>query len=243
MVQYNARSDILYKSVLIKISGEVLGGEEKRGYDPKVLNRIAKEIKEIHSKGISITIVVGGGNIWRGRYGSKEMDRTRADHMGMLAIAMNCLALCDAFEQEGIPTRVQTAIEMRQIAEFYIRNRAIKHLDKGRVLIVGCGTGNPFFTTDSAAALRAAELKVDALLFAKNVDGVYDKDPALYKDAVKFDEITFLDVLTKQLKVMDSNAICLCQDNNIPILVFDLNEKDSILRAASGEKIGTLIHN
>ena len=233
----------MYKSVLIKISGEVLGGEAKRGFDPSVLTRIAKEIKKIHDLGINVAIVVGGGNFWRGRYGSKEMDRTRSDHIGMLAIAMNSLALYDAFEQEGIPTRVQTAIEMRQISEFYIRSRAVKHLEKGRVLIIGCGTGNPFFTTDSAAALRAAELKVDALLFAKNIDGVYDSDPAINKDAVKFDEITFLEVLTRQLKVMDSNAICLCQDNNIPILVFDLNEEDSIVKAASGEKIGTLIHN
>jgi len=232
----------MYRSVLIKISGEVLGGDSKRGLDADVLSRIAREVREIHSKGISVAVVVGGGNIWRGRY-REDMDRTRADHMGMLATVINCLALCDAFEQEGVPTRVQTAIEMRQISEFYIRNRAVRHIEKGRVLILGCGTGNPFFTTDSAAALRAAELKVDALLFAKNIDGVYDKDPAIHKDAVKFDKITFLDVLTRQLKVIDSNAICLCQDNNIPILVFDLYEKDSIVKAASGKKIGTLIHN
>ncbi len=232
----------MYKRVLIKLSGEVLAGEQKRGFDIDVLSRISNEIKEITKLGTGVIIVVGGGNIWRGRY-SDSMDRTRADHMGMLATVINCLALYDAFEQAGIPTRVQTAIEMRQISEFYIRGRAIHHLEKGRVLILGCGTGNPFFTTDSAAALRAAELKVDALLFAKNIDGVYDKDPNVYGDATKFERITFLDVLKKQLKVMDSNAICLCQDNDIPILVFDLNEKDSIIRAAKGENIGTLIYN
>ena len=232
----------MYKRVLIKISGEVLAGVEKRGFDTSVLSRIAREIKKVRALGTDVVVVVGGGNIFRGRY-REDMDRTRADHMGMLATVMNCLALCDAFEQEGVEVRMQTAIEMRQISEFYIRNRAVRHLEKGRVLILGCGTGNPFFTTDSAAALRAAELKVDALLFAKNIDGVYDKDPNLYVDAVKFNKITFLEVLTKQLKVMDSNAICLCQDNNIPIVVFDLNEEDSIIKAAKEKNIGTLIYN
>ena len=232
----------MYKRVLIKISGEVLAGNQKRGFDVEVLKRISNEIKEITEQGIQVIIVVGGGNIWRGRY-DENMDRARADYMGMLATVINCLALYDAFEQIGIATRVQTSIEMRQISEFYIRGRAIRHLEKGRVVIIGCGTGNPFFTTDSAAALRAAELKVDALLFAKNIDGVYDKDPAIHGDAIKFDKITFLEVLKRQLKVMDSNAICLCQDNNIPILVFDLNEKNSIIKAAKGEQIGTLIHN
>lgn len=231
-----------YKRILLKLSGEVLAGNEKRGINYNVVVNICKKIKECIDMGVEIGIVVGGGNFWRGR-SSNDMDRTRADYIGMLATTMNSLALQDALENLGVPTRVQTAIEMRQIAEPYIRGRAIRHLEKGRVVIFGCGTGNPFFSTDTAAALRAAEIEADAILLAKNVDGVYDDDPNVNPNAQKFDSLTYIEVLQRNLKVMDSTATSLCMDNNIPILVFGLDDPDNIKRVLSGEKIGTIVLN
>lgn len=229
-----------YKRVLLKISGEALAGENRVGLCQKTLADISAAIKECVAMGVQIAIVVGGGNFWRGRSG-ENMDRTRADHMGMLATVINALALCDALEAKQIPTRVQTAIEMRQIAEPYIRGRAIRHLEKGRVVIFGCGTGNPFFSTDTTAALRAAEIDADIILLAKKVDAVYDSDPYINPDAVKYDSLTYIDVLNRGLGVMDSTATSLCMDNNIPILVFGLEDTKNIIRAVSGEKIGTLV--
>ena len=230
----------VYKRVLLKISGEVLAGDKGSGIDfDKVLD-ICRRVKECVDIGVQIAIVVGGGNFWRGR-SSGKMDRTRADHMGMLATSINSLALADALEQLGVTARVQTAIEMRQIAEPYIRNKAVRHLEKGRVVIFGCGTGNPFFSTDTAAALRAAEIGADVIFKATNVDGVYDSDPKLNPDAVKYDTLTHNDVLQQGLHVMDSTAASLCMDNNIMILVFNLDNPDNIVRAMTGERIGTLI--
>ena len=229
-----------YKRVLIKMSGEALAGEKGFGLDEKTLDGIAKTIKECTQMGVEIAVVVGGGNFWRGRTGEK-MERTRADHMGMLATVINSLALCDAFERNGIPTRVQTAIEMKQIAETYIRGRAVRHLEKGRVVIFGCGTGNPFFSTDTTAALRAAEIDADAILLAKRVDGVYDSDPHINPSATKFDKLSFMDVLSRELAVMDSTATSLCMDNNIPLVVFGLDDPENIKRAVMGEEIGTLV--
>ena len=217
----------VYKRVLLKLSGEVLAGEKGTGIDFDKVEEVCKSIKECVDMGVEIAIVVGGGNFWRGR-SSGKMDRTRADHMGMLATTINSLALCDALEQLGVTARVQTAIEMRQIAEPYIRNKATRHLEKGRVVIFGCGTGNPFFSTDTAAALRGAEIGADVIFKATNVDGVYDKDPNKFADAVKYDVVTHSEVLEKDLKVMDSTAASLCRDNNIPILVFNLEKKDII---------------
>ncbi len=230
-----------YKRVLIKMSGEALAGEKGFGLDEKTLDGIAKTIKECTKMGVEIAVVVGGGNFWRGRTG-ENMERTRADHMGMLATVINSLALCDAFERNGIPTRVQTAIEMKQIAETYIRGRAVRHLEKGRVVIFGCGTGNPFFSTDTTAALRAAEIDADAILLAKKVDGVYDSDPATNPNAVKYDSISYIDVLNKGLGVMDTTATSLCMDNKMPIRVFGLSDPDNIKRVLNGEEIGTLVY-
>ena len=230
-----------YKRVLIKLSGEALAGEKGFGLDEPTLESIAKTIKECVALGVQIAVVVGGGNFWRGRTG-ENMERTRADHMGMLATVINSLALCDAFERAGIETRVQTAIEMRQIAEPYIRGRAIRHLEKGRVVIFGCGTGNPFFSTDTTAALRAAEIDAEAILLAKKVDGVYDSDPATNPNAVKFDKITYIDVINKGLGVMDTTATSLCMDNKMPIRVFGLSEPDNIKRVLEGAEIGTLVY-
>ena len=230
-----------YKRVLIKLSGEALAGEAGFGLDEKTLDSIAKTIKECVEMGVEIAVVVGGGNFWRGRTG-ENMERTRADHMGMLATVINSLALCDAFERNGINTRVQTAIEMKQIAETYVRGRAVRHLEKGRVVIFGCGTGNPFFSTDTTAALRAAEIDADAILLAKKVDGVYDSDPEKNPDAVKFDSITYIDVLNKGLGVMDTTATSLCMDNKMPIRVFGLSEPENIKRVLQGEEIGTLVY-
>ncbi len=231
-----------YKRVLLKVSGEALAGEKKTGFDQEVLTRLSASIKKCVDMGLEIALVVGGGNIWRGRTG-ENMDRTRADHMGMLATVINALALCDALENAGIPCRVQTAIEMRQIAEPYIRGRAMRHLEKGRVVIFGCGTGNPFFSTDTTAALRAAEINADAILLAKKVDAVYDSDPNVNPDAKKFDALTFIEVLNRGLGVMDSTATSLCMDNNMPIHVFGLDDTDNIVRAACGEKLGTIVSN
>ena len=230
-----------YKRVILKISGEALAGEKGTGLDEEVLQKISREISACVSMGVQISIVVGGGNFWRGRSG-KKMDRSRADHMGMLATVINALAIQDALEQQGIKCRVQTAIEMRAIAEPYIRNKAIRHLEKGRVVVFACGTGNPFFSTDTAAALRAAEIDAEVILLAKKVDGVYDSDPYINKDAVKFAGISYLDVLNKGLGVMDSTATSLCMDNNIPILVFGLDNPENIKRAIVGEEIGTLVN-
>lgn len=233
--------DSKYKRVMLKISGEAMSGGKGFGLDTPTIDTIAAKIKEVTSLGVEVSIVVGGGNFWRGRSGG-NMDRTRADHMGMLATVINSLALLDAIEQQGVPARVQTAIEMRQIAEPYIRSRAVRHLEKGRVVIFACGSGNPFFSTDTAAALRAAEINAEIILLAKAVDGVYDSDPHINPDAKKFDSLRYIDVLNQGLGVMDSTATSLCMDNNIPILVFGLNDPDNIIRGIKGEKIGTLVY-
>ncbi|MDO5397590.1 MAG: UMP kinase [bacterium] len=230
-----------YKRVLLKVSGEALAGPNGFGLDEKTIANISHNIKKIVDMGVQVSIVVGGGNIWRGR-SSENMDRTRADHMGMLATAINSLGLCSALEADGVPTRVQTAIEMRQVAEPYIRGKAERHLDKGRVVIFGCGTGNPFMSTDTAAALRAVEMEVDVILLAKKVDAVYDSDPNINPDAKKYDKLSFSDILSKNLGVMDSTAASLCRDNNMPILVFGLNDPENIVRACKGDKIGTLVN-
>ena len=229
-----------YKRILLKLSGEAMAGDQKTGLDFDTVLRICSSVKECADAGVEIAIVVGGGNFWRGRSGGK-MDRTRADHMGMLATTINALALADALEQVECNVRVQTAIAMNQIAEPYIRNKAIRHLEKGRVVIFGCGTGNPFFSTDTAAALRAAEIEADVIFKASMVDGIYDKDPKTHPDAVRFDSLTYLDVLNKDLKVMDSTAATLCMDNQIPILVFDLTDPQNIVRAVNGGNIGTIV--
>ena len=229
-----------YKRVLLKLSGEALAGEGGTGLNFDTVLSVCSAVKECRDAGAQIGIVVGGGNFWRGR-SSGQMDRTRADHMGMLATTINALALADALEQLGCEVRVQTAIAMNEIAEPYIRNRAVRHLEKGRVVVFGCGTGNPFFSTDTAAALRAAEIEADIILKASLVDGVYDSDPKTNPNAVKFDELSFTDVLNRQLKVMDSTAASLCRDNNLPILVFNLEDPQNIVRAIGGEPIGTIV--
>ncbi len=229
-----------YKRVMLKLSGEALAAEKGYGIDFDVTNEIAKEIKELIDMGVEVGAVVGGGNIWRGRSG-EGMDRTTADYMGMLATCINALALQDSLENIGVNTRVQTAIEMREVAEPFIRRRAMRHLEKNRVVIFGAGTGNPYFSTDTAAALRAAEIEADVILLAKKVDGVYDKDPHKYQDAVKFDKLSYIEVLEKGLQVMDSTATSLCMDNNIPILVFGLDNPGNIRKAIMGEEIGTLV--
>ncbi|MDE7279558.1 MAG: UMP kinase, partial [Oscillospiraceae bacterium] len=216
-----------YKRVLLKLSGEALAGEKKIGLDYSIITKICESIKKCTDIGVEIGIVVGGGNFWRGR-SSGAMDRTRADHIGMLATTMNALAVADVLESLGVDVRVQTAIAMHQVAEPYIRNKAVRHMEKGRVVIFGCGTGNPFFSTDTASTLRAAEIEADIVLKATMVDGVYDKDPNKYDDAVKFDELSFNDILVKNLAVMDSTAASMCKDNNIPILVFNLKRPDNI---------------
>ncbi len=229
-----------YKRVMLKISGEALAGDKGFGLDQPTINAIAEKIRDCFAMGVEIAVVVGGGNFWRGRTG-EGMDRSRADHMGMLATVINSLALLDALEQLDVPARVQTAIEMRQIAEPYIRLKAARHLEKGRVVIFACGTGNPFFSTDTTAALRAAEIDAEVILLAKKVDGVYDSDPNINPDAKKFESLTFIDVLNKGLGVMDSTATSLCMDNNIPILVFGLDDPENITRAVRGEEIGTVV--
>lgn len=229
-----------YNRVILKVSGEALAGPKKTGLDDDTIAEICSQIKIATEMGVQVAIVCGGGNFWRGRSG-ENMDRTRADHMGMLATTINALALQDALERVGVVTRVQTAIEMKQFAEVYIRNKAVRHLEKGRVVIFACGSGNPYFSTDTAAALRAAEIDADAILLAKNVDGVYDSDPNVNKDAVKYDELTYLEVISKGLKVMDSTASSLCMDNNIPLLVFGLDDPANIIKVLNGEKIGTVV--
>ncbi len=220
----------IYKRVLLKISGEALAGNKGFGLDFDVISAIGKQVRKCTGMGVQVAIVVGGGNFWRGRSGEK-MDRTRADHMGMLATAINSLAVADSLEALGIQARVQTAIEMRQIAEPYIRGKAERHLEKGRVVIFGCGTGNPYFSTDTTAALRAAEIDADVILLAKKVDAVYDSDPNVNPNAVKFDKISYIDVLNRGLGVMDSTATSLCMDNHIPIHVFGLDDPENIVKA------------
>ena len=229
-----------YKRVMLKVSGEALAGESGFGFDFDTVGRIAREVKSLVDMGVEVGLVVGGGNIWRGRSG-EGMDRTTADHMGMLATCINALALQDALEGIGVLTRVQTAIEMKEIAEPFIRRRAVRHLEKGRVVIFGAGSGNPYFSTDTAAALRAAEIEADVILLAKNVDGVYDKDPNKFADSKKYDKITYMEVIEQGLQVMDTTATTLCMDNNIPILVFGISDEGNIKRAIQGEKIGTIV--
>ena len=231
-----------YKRILIKLSGESLAGDKKTGIDFDRVLEICSEIKEIASKGVEIAIVVGGGNFWRGR-SNQQMDRCTSDYIGMLGTTMNALAIGDAFKQLGQDVRVQTGVEMRQIAEYYIKDRAIKHLTKNRVVVFGCGTGSPFFSTDTAAALRAAEVSAEAVLKATNVDGIYTKDPKKYDDAEKIDKITYIEVLNKKLNVMDTTATSLCMDNNIPIIVFDINGKGNLKKLIEGKTIGTIVEN
>ncbi len=232
-----------YKRVLLKVSGEALAGQQagRRGVDFDMLESVAAAVRQCVDLGVQIGVVVGGGNFWRGVKDGKEMERTRADHMGMLATTINALALADVLEKAGVTVRVQTAIDMSKIAEPYVRLRAIRHLEKGRVVIFACGTGNPFFSTDTAAALRAAEIDADVLLLAKNVDGVYDSDPAVNPDAKKIDSLTYGQVLQNRLQVMDSTAITLAMDNKIPLLVFAIKDPENILRALRGEHIGSII--
>ena len=233
-------ANIAYKRVMLKISGEALSGANGFGFDFEVVGRIAREVKTLVDMGVEVGLVVGGGNIWRGRTG-EGMDRTTADHMGMLATCINALALQDALEGIGVMTRVQTAIEMKEIAEPFIRRRAVRHLEKGRVVIFGVGSGNPYFSTDTAAALRAAEIEADVILLAKNVDGVYDKDPNKFADAKKYDKLTYMEVIEQGLQVMDTTATTLCMDNNIPILVFGISEEGNIKKVMEGQKIGTIV--
>ncbi len=230
-----------YKRILLKLSGEALAGNKKFGLDYEVIGPICKEIKNLHDLGAEISIVVGGGNFWRGR-SSGAMDRTRADHIGMLATTMNALAVADVLEEYNADVRVQTAISMQAVAEPYIRNKAMRHMEKGRIVIFGCGTGNPFFSTDTAASLRAAEIEADIIFKATMVDGVYDKDPNKYSDAVKYDEISFNDVIGKNLNVVDITAVTMCKDNNISLLVFNLDNPANIVKAGIGENIGTFVH-
>jgi uridylate kinase len=234
--------ELKYRRILLKLSGEALQGEQKYGIDPKFLKKLAREIKKVADLGVQIAIVIGGGNIFRGVSGATQgMDRATADYMGMLATVINALALQDALEKLGLHTRVLTAIEMREIAEPYIRRRAIRHLEKGRVVIFGAGTGNPFFTTDTAAALRAAEINAEVLLKATKVDGIYTADPLKDKNAKKLDRITYKEVITNGIKVMDSTAVSLCMENNIPIIVFDVRKEGNLERVVKGESIGSLV--
>jgi uridylate kinase len=231
-----------YKRVLLKLSGEALMGRHSSGIDPEVVDAVAAEIREVVALGVQLGIVIGGGNIFRGLAASAEgMERTSADYMGMLATVINSLALQSALERAGVPTRVQTAIEMREVAEPFIQRRAIRHLEKGRVVIFAAGTGNPYFTTDTAATLRAVEIKADIILKATNVDGVYDRDPVRYADAIMYDKISYTEVLTKNLKVMDATSISLCRDNGLPLSVFNLQQAGNIKRVICGENVGTIV--
>ncbi|MBS5649904.1 UMP kinase [bacterium 210917-DFI.7.65] len=231
-----------YKRILLKISGEALAGDKHFGLDFDVIGNVCDVVKQCVDMGVQVGIVIGGGNFWRGvRNGTGKMERTRADHMGMLATVMNCLAVADVLEQKGVPVRVQTAIEMRAIAEPYIRLRAVHQLEKGSVVIFGCGTGNPYFSTDTAAVLRAAEINADVIMLAKNVDGVYDSDPVQNPDAKKYDQISYDDILAQHLSVMDSTATSLSMDNKIPVLLFALEDPQNIIRAICGENVGTIV--
>lgn len=232
----------IYKRVIIKLSGEALAGEKGNGIDEKILDSVTDQLIEVKNLGVEIGIIVGGGNFWRGRQG-REMDRTTADHMGMLATVINALAIQDALERKGVPTRVQTALTITRVAEPYILRKAMSHLNKGRVVIFACGTGNPYFTTDTAAALRAAEIDAEVLLLAKNVDGIYDSDPKINKNAKKLESITYKEFIAQGLKAMDTTAITICMENDIPVLAFGLFEDKALYRAVTGDKIGTLIKN
>lgn len=231
-----------YKRVLLKLSGEALAGDQKFGINEEVVSGVVEQLVKVHEMGVEIALVIGGGNFWRGRQGT-NMDRATADHMGMLATVMNSLAMMDAIEQRGIPTRVQTALNMISVAEPYVLRKALHHFEKGRIVIMACGTGNPYCSTDTAAAQRACEINADVLLMAKNVDGIYDSDPHLNPNAVKYDRLTFGDIVNKGLKAMDATAATMCMENHVPVLAFALSEKDSILRAVCGENLGTLINN
>ncbi len=233
-------SEAKYKRILLKLSGEALAGENKTGVYADVIGSICDQVKKVVDLGVQVGIVVGGGNFWRGKYGH-QMERTTSDYMGMLATAMNGLALQDTLEARGVKTRLQTAIEMRQIAEPYIKRKAIKHLENGRVVIFACGTGNPYFTTDTAAALRAAEIDAEVILLAKTIDAVYSADPKVDPNAVRYDKISYLDILNQDLKVMDSTATSLCRDNNIPLRVFAIAEPENIVKVVKGENIGTIV--
>ena len=230
----------MFKRVLLKISGEALSGKDGAGINPDMVEHVVSQLVELHSKGMDVAVVVGGGNFWRGRQGI-SMNRVTADHMGMLATIMNALALQDAIEKKGVPTRVQTALSIPAVAEPYILRKALRHFECKRIVIFACGTGNPYFSTDSGAALRAAEIKADVLLMAKNVDGVYDSDPKTNPKAVKYDKISYMDVMNKGLNVMDMTSVTMCMENKIPIIAFALNSKDGLIKAAMGEKIGTII--
>ncbi len=231
-----------YKRVLLKISGEALAGDASRGLDFSVIGDVCDAIRKCVDIGVQVGVVVGGGNFWRGlKDGGDQMERSRADHMGMLATVINCLAMADVLEQKGVEVRVQTAIEMRSVAEPYIRSKALRHLEKNRVVIFGAGTGNPYFSTDTAAVLRAAEIGAEMILLAKNIDGVYSADPKLDPNAVKYDSITYDDVLVQHLQVMDSTATSLSMDNKIPVMLFALKDPQNILRAVMGEQIGTIV--
>ena len=231
-----------FKRIILKLSGEVLAGKTKHGIDFERTLEIAREVKECVDLGYEIGIVVGGGNFWRGK-SNEYMDRATSDYIGMMGTVMNALALGDAFKQIGAPVRVQTGVEMRQIAEFYIKDRAIRHLNKGRVVIFGCGTGSPFFSTDTASSLIAAEVNADILIKATKVDGIYDKDPKKYKNATRYDKLSYIEVLNKELHIMDSTAISLCMEENIPIMVFDINKKRNLVKMITGENVGTLVCN
>ena len=230
----------MFKRVLLKISGEALSGKDGAGINPDMVEHVVSQLVELHSKGMDVAVVVGGGNFCRGRQGI-SMNRVTADHMGMLATIMNALALQDAIEKKGVPTRVQTALSIPAVAEPYILRKALRHFECKRIVIFACGTGNPYFSTDSGAALRAAEIKADVLLMAKNVDGVYDSDPKTNPKAVKYDKISYMDVVNKGLNVMDMTSVTMCMENKIPIIAFALNSKDGLIKAAMGEKIGTII--
>lgn len=234
--------DFKYKRVLIKLSGEAIGKEDGRGIDSNKMVKVVDQIIELSKAGIQICIVIGAGNFWRGKYGDDYMQRTTSDYMGMLATTLNALALQDMIESKGLATRVMTAIQMQQIAEPYIRRKAIHHLEEGRIVIFAGGTGNPYFTTDTAASLRAIEMDSDVILLAKNIDGVYNKDPNKYNDAIKYTDITFMQAISEKLAVMDTTALTLCMENNIPILVFALKEENSIIRETQGQNLGTIVH-
>lgn len=231
-----------YHRILLKLSGEALAGEQKFGLNEEVVSKVVDQLVKVHEMGVEIALVIGGGNFWRGRQGTM-MDRTTADHMGMLATVMNSLAMMDAIEQKGIPTRVQTALNMVSLAEPYVLRKALHHFEKGRIVIMACGTGNPYCSTDTAAAQRACEIGAEVLLMAKNVDGIYDSDPSVNPSAKKYEKLTFEQIINYRLKAMDTTAATMCMENHIPVLAFALNEPDSVLRAVCGEKIGTLISN
>ena len=237
-------SGLRYKRILLKLSGEAFAGDKDAGIDPETIRSIAEEVAQVYHSGVQMGIVIGGGNIIRGATLSKYgFDRVSADQMGMLATVINCLAMQDALEKLGISTRVMSAIKMSALAEFYIRRRAVRHLEKGRIALFAAGTGNPYFTTDSAATLRAIETECDIIMKATNVDGIYDKDPNKHKDAVKYESITYTEAINRQLKVMDTSAFALCRENNIPIMVFDMSVHGNLAKAAMGEKIGTLVNS